>query len=101
MGDPLRSLRHRAGFSHDVAALSRDGERELIEVVLGFIAEAISRDEVDVLDEWELAAHPSCFAIEVSDGEYLTLSIESESGETIVYLERAGGSEVLASPRRE
>ena len=26
--DPLRSLRHRAGFSHDVAAPSRDGGRD-------------------------------------------------------------------------
>lgn len=101
MGDPLRSLRHRAGFTHDVAALSRAGERELIEVVLGFIAEAIARDELDVLEEWRLEMHPGTYGIEVGEGEYLTLSLEREDGERIVYLERAGGSEVLAAPRRE
>jgi hypothetical protein len=44
---------------------------------------------------------PGAYATEVAEGEYLTLSTEHEGGMQVVYLERAGGSEVLAPRRRD
>jgi hypothetical protein len=97
----MLALRTRAGFLADVVGLSERSQEFLFGVVLGFVAEAIELDQLEVLGEWELGSHPGRFAIPLAEGEYLTLSIEREGAEEVVYLERAGGSEVLAAPRRE